>query len=81
MDAQPFYDHFYKRGVKGEVPGRLTGIVQTFDNSEAKKDLFTLSFSGADIINVQPDKSDAATDAMKLHKIELYTEHMTLKKH
>jgi phage tail-like protein len=81
MDAQPFYDHFYKRGVKGQVPGRLTGMIQTFDSSEQKQDLFTLSFQGADIISVQPDKSDAGSDDMKLVKVELYTEHMDFKHH
>jgi phage tail-like protein len=81
LDAQPFYDHFHKRGVKGEVPGRLTGFIQTFDNSPAKKNLFTLSFAGADIVNVAPEKSDAGSEDMKLVKIEIYTEVMELKYH
>jgi len=54
-DVQPFLDHFAKRGVKGEVPARLTGMIQTYDND--KRDLFTLNFQGADILNVQPTSS------------------------
>lgn len=73
-DAQPFMDHMLKRGVKGEVPGRLTGMIQTFDNDN--RDLFTLSFTGADILNVQPDKSDAQSEEIKQVKIDLYTEKM-----
>jgi phage tail-like protein len=73
-DAQPFMDHFTKRGVNGEVPGRLTGMIQTFDNDN--RDLFTLSFYGADICNVQPDKSDSASEEIKQVKIDLYTESM-----
>ena len=40
--------------------------------------LFTLSFTGADIANVQPDKSDASSEEVKQVKIELYTETMKL---
>jgi len=75
VDAQKFLDHYKKRGVDGEVPGRLTGMIQTFDNE--KKDLFTLNFEGADIISVTPDKADAGSEEIKHVKIELYTEKMT----
>ncbi|HEU0029973.1 MAG TPA: phage tail protein [Kofleriaceae bacterium] len=73
-DAQPFWDHFTKRAVKGEVPGRLTGSIQTYDNDG--RDLFTLSFEGADIANIQPDKLDAGSEEIKQIKIDLYTEKM-----
>ena len=76
-DADPFIAHFHKRGVKGEVPGRLTGMIQTFDAD--RRDLFTLSFSGADIANVQPDKSDSSSEDIKHVKIDLYTESMEFK--
>lgn len=76
-DAGPFLDHFKKRGVKGEVPGRLTGMIQTFDNAPAQNVLFTLSFEGADILSVTPDKSDASTDEIKQVKVEIYTERMS----
>lgn len=82
IDAQPFYDHFKRRGVDGEVPStRLTGMLQCFDNSEQKQDLFTLEFEGADIFNVQPDKLDAGSEEIKQVKVELYTESMTFKYH
>lgn len=78
-DAQPFLDHFAKRGVAGEVPARLTGSLETFDNSPEKKPLFEVTFSGADIASVTPDKSDAGSDDIKQVKVELYTEKMTFK--
>lgn len=81
-EGLPFYDHFHKRGVRGEVPGRLTGMIQTFDgDSENKKVLFTLSFSGADIVGVVPDKLDAGTEEIKVVKVEIYTESMEFKYH
>ncbi len=75
IDAQPFLEHFAKRGVAGERPGHLTGMIQTFDNDGT--DLFTLSFKGADIANVQPDKSDAGSEEIKQVKIDIYTESMS----
>jgi len=61
--------------VKGEVPARLTGMIQTYDND--KRDLFTLNFQGADILNVQPDKLDASADGIHSMKIDIYTEKMS----
>jgi phage tail-like protein len=75
-DAQPFMDHFAKRGVKGEVPGRLTGMIECFDNDESKKVLFHLSFAGADITNIQPEKSDSGSEEIKVVKVDIYTESM-----
>jgi phage tail-like protein len=74
-DAQPLSDHFKKRGVDGEVPGRLHGQLQTFDN--AKKPAFTLEFHNADIINIQPDKSDSTSEEMKQFKVDMYVERMS----
>jgi phage tail-like protein len=76
VDAQPFMDHFTKRGVKGEVPGRLTGAIECFDNDASKKVLFTVDFAGADITNVQPEKSDSGSEEIKLVKVDIYTESM-----
>ena len=75
-DAQPFMDHFTKRGVKGEVPGRLTGAIECFDNDQAKNVLFTVEFTGADITNIQPEKSDSGSEDIKNVKVDLYTESM-----
>ncbi len=76
VDAQKFMDHFTKRGVKGEVPGRLTGMIECFDNDVSKKVLFRVNFSGADITNIQPDKSEAGSEEIKQVKIDIYTESM-----
>jgi hypothetical protein len=76
-DASSFQDHFKKRGVDGEVPGRLTGSITTFDQEGT--DLFELSFEGADICSVQPEKLDAGSEEIKLVKIEIYTEKMSFK--
>ena len=75
-DAQPYMDHFVKRGVKGEVPGRLTGAIEVFDNQQKKDVLFTVDFAGADITNIQPEKSDSGSEDIKVVKIDLYTESM-----
>jgi phage tail-like protein len=74
-DAQPLMDHFKKRGVDGEVPGRFHGQIETFDN--AKDVRFTLEFFGADILNIQPDKADAGSEEIKLCKVDLYVEKMS----
>jgi phage tail-like protein len=74
-DAQPLFAHFTKRGVKGEVPGRLHGQLEMFDNERTTK--FVIDFLGADILNVQPDKADASTEEIKQVKVDMYVESMT----
>ena len=79
-DAQPFADHFTNNGklaIKNDVPNPspLHGSIVTFDNE--KRDLFTLSFTGADILSVSPDRSDSTSEEIKFVKVELYTEKMT----
>jgi len=77
VDAQPLLEHFKKRGVDGEVPGRLHGQIETFNNeTEAKNSSFKVEFFGADIVNAQHDKSDAGTDEIMQVKFELYVESM-----
>ena len=76
-DAEPFLKRFTERAVRGDVRGHAAqkaGMIQTFDHE--KKALFTLEFFEADIINVQPDKSDATSEEIKLVKIDLFTEKM-----
>jgi phage tail-like protein len=77
--ADEFIKHFNKRGVKGEVPGRLTGMIQVFD--QGKADTFTLNFKGADFLSVTPDKHDATSEEIKHMKVEMYVEGMTFKYH
>jgi phage tail-like protein len=73
-DAQPFNDYFKKRGIQGELPGRLHGQLTTFDNAHTTK--FTLDLYNCDILNIQPDKSDATTEEIKQVKIDIYVERM-----
>ena len=51
--------------------------ITTFDQEGV--DLFELSFEGADIFNVQPDKLDAGSEEIKQVKVEIYTEKMAFK--
>lgn len=76
-DAGPFFDHVKKRVVNGEVPGKLAGHIQTYDSE--RRPLFTLQYTGADIISVTPDRSDSSSEEIKQVKVELYTEGMTFK--
>ena len=75
-DAQPFMDHFNKFALVGnrDRSPHLAGQIQTYDTGGAP--LFTLEYFGAEIINVQPDKSDAGTEEIKQVKIDLFTEKM-----
>jgi hypothetical protein len=80
-DAQPFFDHFSNKNqlaVKNNKAGKaskLNGSIVTFDNQNT--DLFTLSFTGADIASVTPDRSDSSSEEIKQVKVELYTENMS----
>ncbi len=75
-DAEPFVAHFQQNGVAGARRGTgLTGSLQYLDNE--KKPLATLSFGGADIVSITPDRSDASTEEFKTVKVELYTEVMS----
>jgi phage tail-like protein len=73
-DAHPFIEHMQKRVVNGEVPGKLHGQIQTIDPE--RRPLFTVEYSGADIVSVAPERSDSSSEDIKLVKVELYTEGM-----
>ncbi|MGE0397526.1 MAG: phage tail protein [Kofleriaceae bacterium] len=76
-DAQPFFDQAKKRIVDGELKShsdKKAGYIRTYDQEQ--RELFTLEFFDAEIVSVTPDKSDASTDAIKMVKVELYTERM-----
>ena len=78
-DAEPFLKRFTQRAsaIKTEPRGHTdqkAGMIQTFD--QEKNALFTLEFFEADILNVQPDKSDASSEEIKQVKIDLFTEKM-----
>lgn len=73
-DADPFFKHVQKRVVNGEVPGQLHGQLVTFDNEG--RQLFTLEYTGADIVSVTPDRSDSSSEDIKQVKVELYTQGM-----
>lgn len=81
-DADPFLKRFKERGVQGQVRdggGNKAGELIVFDADQAKNELFSLQFFGADILNVQPDKADSSTEEIKQVKIDLYTERMEFK--
>ncbi len=73
-DIAPLQKHHKQRVIKGEVPGRLSGEIEAFDNE--RRSLLSLAFSGADILAITPDKSDATTEEIKTCKVEIYTESM-----
>ena len=73
-DAEKFQTHITKRVVAGEKGGGLTGTIQTYDNQ--RRPLFTLSFYGADILAVTPDKLDSSSEEIKQCKIDITTERM-----
>lgn len=73
-DIAPLQKHHKQRVIKGEVPGRLSGEIEAFDNE--RRSLLSLAFSGADILAITPDKSDATTEEIKTCKVEIYTENM-----
>jgi len=73
-DAQPLFDHVKKRIVDGEVPGRLNGQLETYDNSDDQETRFTLDLKNVDILNVQPDKADSTTEEIKQVKVDIYVE-------
>ena len=81
VDAEPFLKRFKERGVDGALRGgaQKAGELIVFDADEAKNQLFSLQFFGADIANVQPDKADASSEEIKQVKIDLYTERMEFK--
>lgn len=73
-DAAPFEAHVKERVVNGTVPGKLHGQLQTFDNE--RRALFTVEFTGCDVIGVTPDRNDSSSEEIKQVKVELYTEGM-----
>ena len=78
-DAQPLFDQATNKNKlslkrSGDGPSGLNGAITTLDNQG--RDLFTLQFSGADILAVAPEKSDSTSEEIKLVKVELYTEKM-----
>ncbi|MGE0871647.1 MAG: phage tail protein [Kofleriaceae bacterium] len=79
-DAQPFFELFKQRAIDGHARGhgaKRAGSIEIFDNDARQSTLFTVTFSEADIVSVQPDKSDAGSEEIKQVKIELSTERMS----
>jgi phage tail-like protein len=74
-DAQKFVDELDKRVVKGLPAARLGGHIQTFDAE--RRELFLLTFKGADVLSVTPDRSDSTTEDIKQVKVEICTNGMT----
>jgi len=82
IDSLQFKNHFTnknKLSVKNaeREPAKLHGVLTALDQQH--RELFDLSFTGADIVSVTPDKADATTEEIKLVKVELFTEAMEFK--
>jgi hypothetical protein len=75
-DFQPIIDLTQAYWNEKKPPPNFNGHIDYLDN--ALKPLATLQFTGANVVSVAPDRSDATTEEMKMVKVELYTEGMTL---
>lgn len=64
-----------ERIVRGKSNNRLTGALEML--SKENLPLCTLSFDGAEIVNVTADNSDATKDSAKLVKVEMCVEDMS----
>jgi phage tail-like protein len=78
-DAHPIIDRFTNSNKlhlknRGGQASSLHGSITTLDNQG--RELFKLQYTGADIVGVTPEKSDASSEEQKLVKVELYTEKM-----
>lgn len=83
-DAQPFYDAMQTDvgfGAQGNgtvrAPTQRGGFISMNDPEGAC--LMEISFDGAQIVSVTPDKQDSGSEEIKQVKIELFTESMELK--
>lgn len=63
-----------ERIVRGKSSGRLTGALEMLSKDYIP--LCTLSFDGAEIVNVTADGSDATKESAKLVKVEMCLENM-----
>jgi phage tail-like protein len=75
-DFQPIADQAQAYWNEKKKPANFNGHIDYLDNE--LKPLGTLQFTGANVISVTPDRSDATTEEMKMVKVEMYTEGMTL---
>ncbi len=78
-DGQAFADHLTNKNKlhhknAERAPAKLHGSITTYDQQH--RELFTLQFTGCEIVSVTPEKSDASTDEIKLVKVEIHTEAM-----
>lgn len=79
--AQPFFDHFsaknklWQKNDKAGNSSPLHGSIICNDAQGGK--LCELTFLGADIVSVTPDRMDSSTEEIKMVKIEIHTESMT----
>lgn len=79
--AQPFVDYFtaknklWQQNDKAGNSSPLHGSIICNDAQHNK--LCELTFLGADIVGVTPDRMDATSEEIKMVKVEMYTESMT----
>jgi phage tail-like protein len=74
-DAQKLIDELDERVIKGKPGAKRGGHIQTFDAE--RRELFTLWFTGADVLSITPDRSDSSSEEIKQVKVEICTEGMT----
>jgi phage tail-like protein len=76
-DAKAFTDYHQKTTANGELQAdeRLHGSINCYDNAQGL--LFTVKYAGAEIFGVTHDKGDAASEDIKLAKIEMTVETMS----
>jgi tail tube protein gp19 len=81
--AQPFIDHFTAKNKlwqKNDKAGNASPLHGSIICNDAQGgQLCELTFLGADIVSVTPDRMESSTEEIKMVKVELYTESMTFK--
>ncbi|MBK9031961.1 MAG: phage tail protein [Myxococcales bacterium] len=77
VDAEYFMT-LMKKAATGERPPMTNADVTYFDNSKTPKG--KIHFVGCHVFNVQPDKSDAANEDVRLVKVEMAIESLTFTK-
>jgi phage tail-like protein len=75
-DIQPVADALQAYWNKKEPRAPSGGHIDYLDSE--LKPLATLGFTGANIVSITPDRSDATSEELKMVKVEIVTETMTL---
>ena len=74
-EAQVFHNHIMEKTVPGAKASDFTGVLHVQDSEH--KDIFSLAFSGANILGVTPDRSESTSEEIKQVKVEIAVQDMT----